>query len=177
MAGKGKRPREQSCKGGSGVTPPPSEKRTSRAIRKRKNTIQTSLSEWVTDDDPTHSQPTRVFTPPLSQIPISQSNMLSPILSQPIERNSSPVNITPNSPISNALNQAASAAFLKKKFVMCEQIMNEKHRFLVHMLDGMNNKVSSIAEKTSFTRKYSAGFRGIRKHTDSNSTKYLSSRQ
>ena len=147
MAGKGKRPREQSCKGGSGVTPPPQEKRTSRAIRKRKNTIQTALSEWVTDDDATHSQPTKMSTPPLSQIPISQPDMLSPILSQPIERNSSPVNITPNSPISNALNLAASAASLKKDFVICEQIMTEKHKFLVDMLDGMSNKVSSIAEK------------------------------
>ena len=84
---------------------------------------------------------------PLSQIPISQPDMLSPLLSQPIERNSSPVNITPNSPISNALNLAASAASLKKDFVICEQIMTEKHKFLVDMLDGMNNKVSSIAEK------------------------------
>ena len=81
MAGKGKRPREQSCKGGSGATPP--EKRTSRVIRKRKNTIQTSLSEWVTDDDATHSQPTRMFTPPLSQIPISQPDMLSPYCPNP----------------------------------------------------------------------------------------------
>ena len=73
--------------------------------------------------------------------------MLSPLLSQPIERNSSPVNITPNSPISNASNLAASAASLKKDVVICEQIMTEKHKFPVDILDGMNNKVSSIAEK------------------------------
>ena len=30
---------------------------------------------------------------------------------------------------------------------MCEQIMTEKHQLLVTMLDGMNNSVSSIAEK------------------------------
>ena len=52
--GKGKRSREQTNKGGSGVTPP--EKRTSRAVRKKNNTIQTTISEWVMDDDDIQSQ-------------------------------------------------------------------------------------------------------------------------
>ena len=52
--GKGKRPREQTSKGGSGVSPP--EKRTSRAVQKKNNTIQTTISEWVMDDEATHSQ-------------------------------------------------------------------------------------------------------------------------
>ena len=45
MAGKGqgKRPREQTSKGNSGVSPP--EKRQSRVSRKKKNVIQTSISE------------------------------------------------------------------------------------------------------------------------------------
>ena len=117
--------------------------------KKENNTIQMLLSEWVTDDDATHSQLTRASTPPLSQIPVSQSDMQSPILSPPIERSSSHVNINSNSTISNALNIAASAASLKKRLRNCEQIMTEKHKFLVNMLDGMNNKVSSIAENIS----------------------------
>ena len=52
--GKGKRSRKQTNKGGSGVSPP--EKRTSRAARKKNNTIQATISEWVMDDDDTHSR-------------------------------------------------------------------------------------------------------------------------
>ena len=46
-----------------------------------------------------------------------------------------------------ALNLAASASSLRKDFTTCEQIMTEKHQFLVAMLDGMNSKVGSIADQ------------------------------
>ena len=34
----------------------PPEKRTSRVVRKNNNTIQTTISEWIMDDDDPHSQ-------------------------------------------------------------------------------------------------------------------------
>ena len=74
--------------------------------------------------------------------------MLSPITSQPggsAERNPSQTGEV--SPVSDALNLAASASFLRKDFATCQQIMTEKHQFLVAMLDSMNNKVMNIEEK------------------------------
>ena len=50
-------------------------------------------------------------------------------------------------PISDALNLAASAASLRKDFATCEIIMTKKHQFIVAMLDGMITTVSTIADK------------------------------
>ena len=81
--GKGKRPREQTSKGNSGVSPP--EKRRSRVSRKKKNVIQTSISEWIMDDDNVNSRVSVNnidISPPLSLVPLSQpADMLSPRLS------------------------------------------------------------------------------------------------
>ena len=167
--GKGKRSREQTNKGSSGVTPP--EKRTSRAVRKKNNTIQTTISEWVMDDDdiqsrlthdhinnehiepttPSTSHPLTANTPHISELPISQlPNMLSPIMSQQRAnegRKNTAHDSNTNSPISDALNLAASAASLRKDFATCERIMTEKHQFIVAMLDGMSTTVSTIADK------------------------------
>ena len=52
--GKGKCPHEQISKGGSSVSAP--EKRTSRAVQKNNNTIQTTISEWVMYDEATLSK-------------------------------------------------------------------------------------------------------------------------
>ena len=46
--GKGKRPREQRQ---SGISPP--KKRQTKPVKKRSNTLQTTLSEWVHDDEGT----------------------------------------------------------------------------------------------------------------------------
>ena len=50
-------------------------------------------------------------------------------------------------PISEALNLAASATSLREDIAACEQIMTERHHFLVSMLDGMDRKVSIIGGK------------------------------
>ena len=160
---KDKHSREQTNKGGSGVTSP--EKRTSRAVRKKNNTIQTTISEWVMDDDDIHSQlthdpinnehiqpttpstshPLTTNTPPISELP----NMLSPIMSQQRanEKNNTAHDSNTNCPISDALNLAARAASLRKDFATCEIIMTEKHQFIVAMLDGMSTTVSTIADE------------------------------
>ena len=150
--GKGKRTREQTSKGNSGVSPP--EKRQSRVSRKKKNVIQTSISEWIMDDDNVKSRDSANnidITPTISPLPLSQpADMLSPILSQPrySEERSKTDNINHNtSPISDALNLVAGAASLRNDFAVCERIMTEKHHFLVEMLDKMNNTVSSIENK------------------------------
>ena len=155
--GRGKRQREQTNREVSGITPP--KKKTSVAFRRRKNTVQTSISEWITDDDVTHSKDATAPRDPESVTPNDTPNtpphsqpadMLSPILSQPRgsdERRSSSITQNPTSPISSALNLAASAASLRQDFALCEKVMTEKHQFLVSMLEGMNNTVSNIAEK------------------------------
>ena len=163
MAGKGKRVRDHTNKGRSGIMP--SEK---RVIRKSKNVVQTSISEWMTDYDITHSQrisgltylengstanpKTPDVTPsPSSHLSISKpADILSPILSQPREngeRGSTAQITNATSPISNTLNLASSAASLRNDFAMCERIMTEKHQFIVSMLDSMNNTVFSIETK------------------------------
>ena len=71
--GKGKRTREQTIKGNSGVSPP--EKRQSRVSRKKKNVIQTSISEWIMDDDNVKSRVSANnidITPPISPLSLSQ---------------------------------------------------------------------------------------------------------
>ena len=50
-------------------------------------------------------------------------------------------------PIPEALNLAASATLLSEDIAACEQIMTERHHFLVSMIDGMDRKVSIIGEK------------------------------
>ena len=155
MAGKGKekRTREQTSKGNSGVSPP--EKRQSWVSRKKKNVIQTSISEWIMDDDNVKSRDSANnidITPPISPLPLSQPpDMLSPILSQSWgsdERRSKTDNSNHiTSPISDALNLVAGAASLRNDFAVCERIMTEKHHFRVEMLDKMNNTVSSIENK------------------------------
>ena len=53
--------------------------------------------------------------------------------------------ITQTSPISSALNIAASASSLREDFAQCEQVMTKKHQFVVTILDGVNKKVDNIA--------------------------------
>ena len=142
MSGKGKHNR--SNKGGSGILP--HEKRTSRDVRKKSNPIQTTISEWVMDGDDTHSQlthdhinnehilptmpstshPLSSNTSHISELSISQlPNMLSPIMSQQStneERKNTTHDSNTNSPISDALNLAASTASLKKDFATYEKI-------------------------------------------------------
>ena len=48
MVGRGKRARDH-VRGGSGISPP--QKRQVKTERKRKQAIQTSIIEWVTDED------------------------------------------------------------------------------------------------------------------------------
>ena len=90
-------------------------------------------------------------TPHTSELPISQlPNMPSPIMSQQRaneDRKNTAHNSNTNSAISDALNLAASAAYLRKDFATCEKIMTEKHQFLVAMLDGMSTTISTIADK------------------------------
>ena len=160
--GKGKRARHQS-RGDSGISPP-----VKRTARRRKNTLQTSISEWIIDED---QHALKQTTPPPSQLPLAHpSPLLSPIMSQPsasprdntteaIKRGTifdSPRGNTEGvhregstaaSPISDVLNLAASATSLRQDFAMCEKIMSEKHNFLVAMLDGMDRKVSSFGDK------------------------------
>ena len=151
---KGKRPRDQHNKTSSGISPPT--KRPVKTARKRKTTKQPCISGWVTEDDTSCTQKTDATlntlikstvaaTSPLS----TQSNqMLSPILSQPRNSVERSQHLEKNStPISEALNLAASATSLREDIAACEQIMTERHHFLVSMLDGMDRKVSIIGEK------------------------------
>ena len=148
-----KRTREHT-RGGNSTTPP-----SKRAVKATKKHLQPQISEWLTDDEivcsntateeeddtksATPSPSTQQSIPPTQQ---TVTEMLSPITSQPgsADRNTPRVD---SSPITNALKLSASASSLRKDFAMCEQIMNEKHQYLVGMLDGMNNKVSSIADQ------------------------------
>ena len=153
MKTRGKRTREQTGKNTSGITPP--QKRKGGTSRQHKQLNQTLLSDWLTDDETTHSQtnatpppstPTTSTTPPPTELSFTQpTEKLSPIMSQPrgsADRENAPPNTqispndTMNSPIKNALNLAASA-----------NIMSEKHNFLVSMLDSMDTKVSDIGDK------------------------------
>ena len=156
ITGKGKRAREQTTRGGSSISPP-----KKRTIKAAKRNLQPSISECLTDDEFVCSQtpptdthedkhptppPTTQHTPPSTQH--SMADMLSPITSQPggsAER--SPSQRTDTSPISNTLNLAASATSLRNDFATCERILNEKHQFVVSMLDSMNNKVIDITNK------------------------------
>ena len=56
MAGKGKRVRDHTNKGRSGITP-----REKRVIRKSKNVVQTSISEWMTDYDIDNDNDNEIF--------------------------------------------------------------------------------------------------------------------
>ena len=69
---------------------------------------------------------------------------LNPVTSQTVGR-ANQNDITQTSPISSALNIAASASSLREDFALCEQVMTEKHQFVVTILDGMNKKVDNIA--------------------------------
>ena len=130
MVGRGKRARDHT-RGCSGISPP--QKRQVKTERKQKQAIQTSITEWVTDEDCVNQT-----------IQMNHENtlptMLSPILSQP--RGSGEKNVPAkepiNSPISDVLNLAASASSLRQDFATCEMIMSEKHTFLVSILDGMD---------------------------------------
>ena len=171
--GRGKRCRETTKVGGagsSGISPP--KKRPTKVPNRRKNTRQLSLSEWLTDDEmslcqtqettplntdnrpatsqPVHTSQRQNTTPTSSQLSTPQTmSMLSPIQSQPksSERCGSANISLPETPITSALNLAASASSLRKDFATCEQIMNEKHQFMVAMLESMHSKVSNIEEK------------------------------
>ena len=155
---RGKRTREHTGKTNSGITPP-SKRAVNNGIQ-RKNTRQTSLSEWLTDDEATFSKINSEMSPPTAlpslsspptEISLSQpTELLSPILSQPrgsADRENVPTNSDVNSPISSALNLVASANSLREDFAACQQFMSEKHQFLVCMLDGMDKKVASIGDK------------------------------
>ena len=69
---------------------------------------------------------------------------LNPVKSQTVG-SANQNDITQTSPISSALNIAASASSLREDFALCEQVMTEKHQFVVTILDGMNKKVDNIA--------------------------------
>ena len=56
------------------------------------------------------------------------------------------MNNTSQSPITDVLNLAASAISLRDDFAMCEKVINEKHQFLVAMLDGMDKKIMGFSE-------------------------------
>ena len=49
MVGKGKSAKDHIVQGGSGISP--QQKRSVKTPRKRKATLQTSISEWLADDD------------------------------------------------------------------------------------------------------------------------------
>ena len=148
----------------------PSEK---RVIRKSKNVVQTSISEWMTDYDITHSQrisgltdlengsttnhKTPDVTPsPSSHLSISKpADILSPILSQPRDngKRGSTAQITnATSPISNTLNLASSAASLRNDFAMCERIMTEKHQYgFLHRNESNGTRDASKGSRRKIT--------------------------
>ena len=88
MVGKGKSAKDHIVQGGSGISP--QQKRSVKNTKKRKATLQTSISEWHADDDlgkqATHAKGMK--TPPPHPLPTQSDlrNMLSPIPSQPCER-------------------------------------------------------------------------------------------
>ena len=51
-----KRTREQATKGNSGISPPNKRAGTAKTVRRRRNTIQTTISEWVLDEELPMSQ-------------------------------------------------------------------------------------------------------------------------
>ena len=151
MVGKGKSVKDHIVQGGSGISP--QQKRLVKTPRKRKATLQTSISEWLSDDDvgKQATQAKDMKTPPPHPLPTQSDlgNMLSPIPSQPCGRAETSVPSVEPPPfrISNALNLAASASSLRKDFATCEKNMSEKHQILDTMLDGMDRKVSDIGDK------------------------------
>ena len=46
-----KRTREQATKGNSGISPPNKRAGTAKTVRRRSNAIQTTISEWVLDEE------------------------------------------------------------------------------------------------------------------------------
>ena len=106
-----------------------------------RNTTICSPTSQITDNksSDTHRTPTENEKTPPSLSFTQTEDMLSPILSQQDHSNGL-VNNTSQSPITNVLNLAASATSLRDDFAMCEKVINEKHQFLVAMLDGMDKK-------------------------------------
>ena len=51
-----KRTREQATKGNSGISTPNKRAGTAKTLRRRSNTIQTTISEWVLDEELPMSQ-------------------------------------------------------------------------------------------------------------------------
>lgn len=118
--------------------------------------MQSSISEWMDvkvvvvdeSDGAASSRPVKDRSPPqLPDLP-SQPHILSPILSQPTDQVCSN-EADLGSPITKALNIAAEATSLRSDFALCEQIMTEKHQFLVSILDGMDRKLDCINEQVS----------------------------
>ena len=177
MAGKksGKRTRDQS-KGNSGISPPSKRTGTVKLNKRANCTSQPPISDWIdigeeesfgNSSQNIETLDTEVEVHPPSQFPETEhTELLSPITSQPgcsAERRT--LNISDvASPITDALNIAASATSLSNDIHLCEKLMTEKHQFLVAMLDGMNKKVTSIADKI-FTLEQSTGHISKIKHT------------
>ena len=152
-----KRTRDQSSKAHSGISPPT--KRNGTDKMHKKNNKQPPISDWidiVEEEILEHSlqnmetvdvQSTDCIAS-ASQFPSPEhAPLLSPISSQPrssIDRGH--FNNIP-SPNSDALDFVASATSLSSDIQLCEKIMTEKHQFLIAMLDGMNKKVTGIADK------------------------------
>ena len=154
-----KRTRDQSSKAHSGISPPTKRNGTDKSYQK--NNKQPPISDWIDigeEEILEHSleniktvdvkSTNCIASPP--QFPSQEhAPLLSPISSQPRSStdrgNFNNSNI--QSPISDALDFAASATSLSSDIQLCEKIMTEKHQFLIAMLDGMNKKVSGIAEK------------------------------
>ena len=160
-----------------------------KTVRRRSNTIQTTISEWVLDEELPMSQynsadphtqaanPHNYTTKPITTTPTP--NHTNPICSPtsqitdnkssdthrtPTEnediplsllytdrRNAKPHSVTTVSfkwareqylPIANhkCVKPSSVATSLRNAFAMCEKVINEKHQFLVAMLDGMDKK-------------------------------------
>ena len=149
MFGKGKGPREQTQEGHRNVPP-------HKRINKQKCTVksQCTITDWMTDDEASiadvqtpgkNTNGSTLETDPISMTSmVSPAEPLNPVTSQAVG-SANQNDITQTSPISSALNIAASASSLREEFTLCKQVMTEKHQFVVTILDGMNKKVDNIA--------------------------------
>ena len=103
-----KRTREQATKGNSGILPPNKRAGTAKTVRRRSNTIQTTISEWVLDEElPTsqynsagpHTQaadPHKYTTKPITTTPTpNHTNPICSPTSQITDNKSSDTHRTP----------------------------------------------------------------------------------
>ena len=99
-----------------------------------------SPTSQITDNKSSDTHRTPTENEDIPSLSFTQTeDMLSPILSQQYH-SIGLVNNTSQSPITNVLNLGASATSLRDDFALCEKVINEKHQFLVAMIDGMDKK-------------------------------------